>query len=102
MLRQPFPPLAKANLRWDEREVPYAERSGGDGIVALAFFEVFEARELEILFGEREGVFGLEKVDKGAFGFPFVDWVSESEGCGRVYCEVELHARDEAKIVLDL
>lgn len=60
------------------------------------------AREVEVLLGEREGEGGVEELDEGAFGFPFVDWVGEREGRGRVYDEVELHARDQTETVLDL
>lgn len=82
-------------LRSEGREVPYAERSGGDGVVALAFLEVLEAREVEVVvLGEREGVGGVEEVDECALHLPFVDWVGECEGRGRVHREVELHARD--------
>jgi len=102
ILREAIAPLEVPFRRWQEREVPHAERSGGDGVVALALLEVLVAREVEVLLGEREGERGVEEVDEGAFGFPFVDWVGEREGRGRVYDEVELHARDQTETVLDL
>lgn len=102
ILREATAPLEEALLRREEGEVPHAERSGGDGVVALALLDVLVAREVEVLLGEREGEGVVEEVDKGAFGFPFVDWVREREGRGRVNDEVELHARDQTETVLDL
>lgn len=72
-----------------------------DGVVALAFLEVFEAPDEEVVVGEGDGdgEGGSEEVNEGVLELPLVDGLDG--GIGTEDGEEELHSWGEREAVLD-